>query len=175
MGSKFESLKGTVLEYSESDCWEGAVVEWEITRCHIDDDMRGVCICGQEDLRYCYTIQNQLNGHILYPIGSSCILKFERSELKQIIRIYDQLFHIRTKFYNHEKITLPDFSRALLKFFLAADVFQESTYNNYNSKNDYNFLLKMFNRRSEPTPRQQAKINAIIINSIIPFIKTMER
>lgn len=32
----------------------------------------------------------------------------------------------------------------------------------------------MFNRRLEPTQRQQSKINAIIINSVVPYIKSLE-
>ena len=164
MGSNFECLKETVVKYSESDYWEEAVDEWEIIECHIDKNVEEICICGQEGLRYCYTIRNRLNGKNLYPIGSSCILQFERNDLKQIIRIYEQLFHICAKYYNHEKITLNDFSRGLLKFFLAANVFQGTLYNRFNPKNDYEFMLKMFNRRLEPAQRQQSKINAIIIN-----------
>lgn len=37
MGSKFECLKETVVKYSESDCWEEAVDEWEIIGCYIND------------------------------------------------------------------------------------------------------------------------------------------
>lgn len=58
MGSKFECLKETVVKYSESDSWEEAVDEWEIIGCHIDDNVEEICICGQEGLRYCYTIRN---------------------------------------------------------------------------------------------------------------------
>ena len=29
-----------------------------------------------------FTIENQLNGRVLYAIGSSCIKKFERDDLK---------------------------------------------------------------------------------------------
>ena len=71
--------------------------------------MKEICICGHEGLRYCFTIQNRYNNNILYPIGSSCILQFGRTDLKQMVNIYEQLFRIRTKYYRNEKITLKDF------------------------------------------------------------------
>lgn len=137
--------------------------------------MKEMCICGHEGLKYCFTIQNRYNNNILYPIGSSCILQFGRNDLDQTIDVYEKLFKIRTKFNNHEKITLQDFSRRLLQFFLDENIFRATLYNNYNPENDYTFMLQMFNQRSEPTYRQQKKINAIIMNSIIPYIRRMEK
>lgn len=167
-------LQKVVIENSESDYWEDAVDEWEIIDCNIDDKMKEICICGHEGLRYCFTIQNRYNYNQLYPIGSSCILQFGRSDLRQTVKIYEELFRIRTKHYNRERITLEDFSRKLLQFFLDENAFKATRYNNYNPENDYEFMLQMFNRRSELTERQQAKVNAIIISSIIPYIQTME-
>lgn len=167
-------LQKVVIENSESDYWEDAVDEWEIIDCNIDDKMKEICICGHEGLRYCFTIQNRYNYNQLYPIGSSCILQFGRSDLRQTVKIYEELFRIRTKHYNRERITLEDFSRKLLQFFLDEDVFKATRYNDYNPENDYEFMLQMFNRRTELTERQQAKVNAIIISSIIPYIQTME-
>lgn len=174
MGRDLSVLQKVVIEGSESNYWEEAVDEWEIIDCNIDDKMKEICICGHEGLRYCFTIQNRYNDNILYPIGSSCILKFGRNDLRQTVNIYEELFRIRTKHYNRERITLKDFSRKLLQFFLDEDIFRATRYNNYNPENDYEFMVQMFNRRSELTERQQAKVNAIIISSIIPYIQTME-
>lgn len=168
-------LQKTVIDFSESSYWIDAVEEWDILDCSIDDEMKEICICRHEGLRYCFSIQNRYNNNILYPIGYSCILQFGRNDLKQVVSIYEQLFHIRNKYYNNEKITLKDFSRRLLQFFLEEDVFKPTRYNSYNPENDYQFMLQMFNQRSEPTIKQQSKINAIIVNSIIPYIKTKER
>lgn len=174
MGKDLGILRKTVIEFSESDYWEEAIAEWNILDCSIDDRMKEICICGHEGLRYCFSIQNRYNNNILYPIGSSCILQFGRNDLKQTVGIYTQLFHIRTKYYNSEKITIKDFSRKLLQFFWDEDIFEANRYNHFNPENDYSFLLQMFNQRSEPTNRQQLKINAIIVNSIIPYIQQME-
>lgn len=169
------SLQNAVIKASETHFWEEAVCEWEILDCDIDEDMKSVCICGQEGLKYCFTIQNRYNGNILYPIGSSCINQFGRSDLRQMVSVYEQMFHIRTKYYKREKIVLEDLSRRLLQFLYEEDVFQPTSYNHFNPEQDYTFLLSMFNQRTEPSARQQAKINAIIINSIIPYIQRMER
>lgn len=175
MRKDLDILKKTVVNLSESNYWKETVDEWDILDCSIDDKMKEICICGHEGLKYCYTIQNRYNRKTLYPIGSSCILQFGRNDLKQVVSIYEQLFHIRTKYYNHEKITLKDFSRRLLQFFLEEDVFRPTEYNKFNSENDYKFMLQMFNQRIEPTSRQQSKINAIIVTSIIPYIQKMEK
>lgn len=169
------TLHKVVIENSRSNFWEEAVNEWEIVGCDIDDNKSEICICGHEGLKYCFAIQNRFNHKQLYPIGSSCILQFGRDDLKETVSIYDQLFQIRTKYYKHEKIIIKDFSRKLLKFFLEEDVFKETRYNNFDPENDYEFMLQMFNRRNEPSEKQQSKINAIIMGSIIPYIRKMER
>ena len=169
------ALQKAVIEASENRFWEEAVCEWEIMDCYIDENRKSVCICGQEGLKYCFTIQNRYNGNILYPIGSSCINQFGRNDLKQIVSVYEQMFNIRTKYYRREKIVLKDLSRRLLQFLYEEDIFRPTSYNNFNPEQDYKFLLSMFNQRTEPSARQQAKINAIIINNIIPYILRMEQ
>lgn len=169
------ALQKAVIEASENRFWEEAVCEWEIMDCYIDENRKSVCICGQEGLKYCFTIQNRYNGNILYSIGSSCINQFGRSDLKQIVSVYEQMFNIRTKYYRREKIVLKDFSRRLLQFLYEEDIFRPTSYNHFNPEQDYKFLLSMFNQRTEPSARQQAKINAIIINNIIPYILRMEQ
>ena len=41
-----------------------------------------------------FTIENQLNGRVLYAIGSSCIKKFERDDLKHEVDVKEQLFKL---------------------------------------------------------------------------------
>lgn len=65
-------------------------------------------------------------------------MQFGRNDLKQTVNTYEQLLHIRTKFYKNEKINLKDFSRKLLIFFLDEGVFRATKYNNYDLENDYN-------------------------------------
>lgn len=57
--------------------------------------------------------------------------------------------------------------------FLDEGVFRVIKYNSYDPENDYNFMLQMFKQRLESTRRQQSKINVIIMNSIILYIRKM--
>ena len=48
--------------------------------------------------------------------------------------------------------------------------FPPNQYNKYNGDKDYEFMLKMFNMRGEPSENQLKKIRAIILNSIKPYL-----
>lgn len=65
------------------------------------------------------------------------------------------------------------FSRKLLKELYDQGAFKATSYNHYNPKNDYDFLLKMFNKRAKNSisTLQQKKITAILLNSIKPFLE----
>jgi len=38
-------------------------------------------VCGHQQLRYLFTIENGRNGNVLFPIGSVCIKQFGRQDL----------------------------------------------------------------------------------------------
>ena len=64
------------------------------------------------------------------------------------------------------------FSRKLLKWLYDEGVFN-SAYNHYDGRTDYEFMLKMFNKRDKTaiSTKQDKKIKAIILNSIKPFMQ----
>lgn len=163
-----------ILEKSEADVWNEAVQEWAIDDCEEDTSLQSACICGKEDLRYLFTIRNIINENILFPIGSSCIKKFDRDDLNEKANIQEKLFKLLHAIENGNFITLsPEyFSRKLLRYLYDKDVFQANKYNNYDSKVDYEFMLKMFNKKDKDsiTLNQQRKINAIIMASIRPYL-----
>lgn len=169
-----ENLIKKVIDSSESLYWNDAVLEWEIADCKEDDESLSSCICGKENLRYLFTIQNTKNRNTLYPIGSSCIKKFERDDLNKSATIQEQLFMLYHAISESQFISLsPEFfSRKLLKHLLDCGAFKANEYNNYDPEKDYEFILKMFNKRNKNsiTGAQQKKINAIIINSIRPYL-----
>lgn len=164
-----------VIENSNSSIWEDAVHEWDIVGWDEDPNIQSACICGKENIRYLFTIKNSENGNILEPIGSHCIKKFNRKELDEITTIYEELFKLKNALNKNQYISLSSeyFSRKLLSFFYTENVFVDSKYNNFNRQKDYQFMLDMFNKRDKDsiTDSQQRKINAIIINQIIPFLK----
>ena len=172
----YENLIKTVIDLSESDVWDVAVTEWEIVGCEVDGSMSNSCVCGKESLKYLFTIINTKNKQTLFPIGSTCINKFERKDLDYEISVYESMFKLIKAVENKEFIELNSdyFSRNLLKYLYEHDVFEANQYNDYDAEVDYKFMLDMFNKRNkdEIYDAQQRKIKAIIISEIIPFIKT---
>lgn len=49
----------------------------------------------------------------------------------------------------------------------------DTKYNQYDGEEDYNFMLKMFNKRDKAsiTINQDKKIKAILLNSVRPFLQ----
>ena len=175
--SYFRNLIERVIDNSEASNWEDAVLEWEVFDCEEDETLQSSCICGKEELRYLFTIRNTQNGNFLYPIGSSCIRKFERDDLDEDVSIREQLFKLLHAIENNEFITLSSdlFSRKLLFYFYDEDVFKPNSYNRYNPEVDYEFMLQMFNKRNKDSisTLQQRKISAIIMDSIRPYLRAV--
>lgn len=170
----YNNLIKRIIDLSESNVWEIAVTEWQIIDCEVDDSQTESCVCGKEHLRYLYTIKNFKNDNELFPIGSTCINKFERNDLDYEVSVYEDMFRLIRAVENGEYIELDSryFTRKLLAFLYDNDVFEPNEYNNFDPENDYYFMLDMFNKRNkdEIHGARQKKINAIIANSILPFI-----
>ena len=157
---------------SQADTWEQAVSEWDIDGCGEDESLASSCVCGKERIRYLFTIRNRRNGNTLYPIGSSCVRKLGPPALREAADITESLFRLRRLISSGGRVTLTSdcLSRKLLAHLHTAGAFRPNAYNAHNPYRDYAFLLDMFNKRSPPTPRQQAKINALIATSVKPFL-----
>lgn len=171
-----EKLIMRVIQNSESDIWEDAVFEWEIIDCEEDSSCSSECICGKENIKYLYSIRNIHNGRILYPIGSSCIQKFNRADLNAETSLRESTFKLLHAVENNRYLSLsPDlFSRKLLRLLYDEGAFN-TDYNHYDGEGDYEFMLKMFNKRNkdEITVRQDKMIKAILLNSIKPFLQDL--
>ncbi|MEC1184491.1 hypothetical protein [Bacillus altitudinis] len=167
-----ENLIKTVVEKSVNKSWYTAVLEWEIDDVIEDENNESSCICGKEDIRYLFKIKNSNNHNTLFPIGSSCIKKFEREDLNELTLVNEKLFKLFHAVKTNAFITLDSkfFSRKLLKYMFDQGAFTPNNYNKFNGDNDYDFMLKMFNMRGEPSEKQLKKIRAIILNSIKPYL-----
>lgn len=175
MGNTYvENLISTVVNCSDASTWKDAVLEWKIADCEEDSSCSSRCICGKENIKYLYHIQNKCNGSQLFPIGSSCIGKFERKDLiaeTELIESQFKLFHaIKDKKYL--SLSTDYFSRKLLRWLYDEGAF-DTEYNHHNGQSDYEYLLKMFNKRDKESisANQDRKIKAIILNSIRPFMQ----
>lgn len=170
----YNNLIRRVLDASEADNWEEAIHEWMIFDCEEDETRSSACICGKEKIRFLYTIRNYRTGQMLYPIGSSCIRKFERDDLEEEIAIREGMFKLYRAIRNREKIELSSqfFSKRLMAALNEDGAFPGNQYNHYDGDEDYHFLLDMFNKRdkSRITEAQRRKINGIIAFSIKPYL-----
>lgn len=163
-------LFNEVIFRSESDIWEEAKNEWNIITWEEDSENTNQCVCGHKNIKYMYTIKNKKNLNQLYPIGSSCIKKFDRNDMKEKIEIIEQLFKLVKAFEEQNFININGglFSRKLLLYLYNDNAFKPTKYNHYDGKKDYSFMLDMFNARSM-TVNQEKKTSAIILGSIRPY------
>lgn len=164
-----------MIEFSVADDWEGARREWEVVGCEIDETHSATCICGKEGLRYVYTIVNTETGESLFPIGSSCIKKFEQNDMdeelagwQQAIKLMEDAAKLGKEDYVH--LHSGSYSRKLLYFLYEQDAFRPTKYNGYDGYNDYLFLLDMFNG-GFCSEAQERKCKAIIMQSIYPWLR----
>lgn len=164
-----------VIEKSESKIWDKAVLEWDVTDCIEDDGCEESCICGKENIKYLFTIENQINNETIFPIGSSCIKKFKRKELDEKTNININLFGLLHEIEESGYINLKGekrlFSRKLIDYLYNDGAFEANEYNNNDPRNDRDFLLRMFNKKSAIESKCQGKINAIMVNSIKPYLE----
>lgn len=174
MSDYLENFIKKIIDCSVSNNWEDAVEEWDIVEFNEDKNLSSTCICGKDGLRYLYRIKNRINNKELFPIGSTCINKFGRKDLDEFVQINIAMYKLMNAVEDGEYITLDTkyFSRKLLDHFYNEGVFLDSKYNKFNGFNDYKFMLQMFNRkdRGAISKKQQTKINALIMTSIMPYL-----
>lgn len=169
---KFKKLVQVVLASSVSQAWESAALEWTVIDIDSDPSGHGVRVCGHSDLLHLFTIENEHNGSQLHPIGSSCVKKFRRKDLDRQVGLLSKPLTLRNAIESQQIITLTNeyFSRPLLEHLYAEGAFTPDQYNKGDGGQDYDFLVKMFNKRDKDalTPLQKWKINALLRNKVHP-------
>ncbi|WP_322154758.1 hypothetical protein [Paratractidigestivibacter sp.] len=175
MGDSYQ-LPKVVLEASSSKVWDTAIAEWHIVSCHDNGDASGDCLCGHEGIRYECTIRNSVNGNELSPIGSTCILKFANDDLKKEIEGWKAAIKLLEALETRRPGVVLDglnrdfFSHRLYTFLYEKGAFPANRYNGYDGKNDYEFMVDMFNKRTPPTEKQRNKIYMVLNNGIFPWL-----
>ena len=172
--NSFDTLKKVIEDNSEADEFYRAVHEWTVTTVDEDPLQQGECICGKQDLRYMYTIENLNTGLSLEYIGSMCVKHFQSRELNLQVNVLRGLFELRKKILARHEISLKeDFSRDILRWLYEEGAFPATQYNFNNGAGDYQFLVDMFNKRNQNdiTQKQQTKIRGLLHYTLKPFIK----
>lgn len=167
------NLPQEVLQRSRSEYFAEATQEWDITGRTEDTQASSYCVCGKHGLRYLFEITNRETGASLYPIGSTCINQFEREDLTQEVAFTQAKFRI-LQAAEQGTLSLRGglFSRNLLAHLYEERCFVPSEFNDFDARKDYQFLVDMFNKRLEPSERQQAKIWMLLHRSIVPQLKS---
>ena len=92
--------------------------------------------------------------------------------MTSVVDINEQLFKLLHAVENNSFLTLSSeyFSRKLLHYLYNEGAFTPNEFNDFESENDYRFMVDMFNKRSR-TDKQNKKCMAIILNSIKPYFQ----
>ena len=135
-----QGLVGAVIEASVADTWTEAVIEWDVDGMAEDDSGLYSCLCGQQGLRYVYTIRNVENGRSLTPIGSECIRKFGRGAMVDDANRLRLLAEMRALAASGRPLDLKrDLTRARLRALHDGGLLDDWA---------YRFLLDLFNKRA---------------------------
>lgn len=169
-GANYKRLMAIVTEASEADDFKEAVKEWDITGVDIDEHCESKCICGKESIKYLFTIGNRKNGNELEPIGSTCIKRFGRVDMDEIVAVCESLYRLseqssnKNPFRDEIRMDGDSFSRKMLSYMYDHGAFQPSKYNGYDPSLDYKFCVKMFNKTNKDrlTEKQKAKLRVMM-------------
>ena len=172
-----EQLMKEVLKRSQDADWLLAVMEWHVDKVEEDKTHSTSCVCGKERLRWLYTIRNDITGSEMFPIGSRCIKRFGRPDLNADAALKLELFKLLRAVENKRFIKLsPElFSRKLLLYLYRLGAFKANADKRFDPKENYKFMLEMFNKGSKRDAYEQRKTAAIILQSIKPFLQGMLR
>ncbi|MFK0242641.1 hypothetical protein ACIQTX_17460 [Microbacterium sp. NPDC090281] len=177
--ASFPALVRAVVSSSVSNTWDIAKGEWQVTEVDEDLGADGVCVCGQMGLVSLFTIKNRSNGSELHPIGSTCVNQFGRSDLDSQVRVLSTLLNLRAAFRDGKVVELTSdyFSRAVLEDLYDEGAFTPDQYNGGDGGRDYDFLVKMFNKRNKDdiTRPQRTKISVLLNRKVLPFIDHDDR
>ncbi len=158
---------------SESNEWKSAAQEWEIIGYERVED--GTCICGKEKIKDVYKIRNRRNGNELYPIGSSCVDKFESKEMTKdtdkFKKIYNKISNGRSKL--KQTVNKGESIRFIARLF-SEELIRYLNKKGVLSDSDCQFLFDMRSKRSK-NAGEQKRIDEIIDDFIVPHISGLSQ
>ncbi|MDJ0454070.1 hypothetical protein [Gordonia amicalis] len=157
--------------------WDIARRGFDVTDIEEDERVGGECVCGQQGLRYLYTITHRVTGVSLYPIGSSCIGYFGVAAMTDRARDLRDLVELAAVARGGELLVLrgkgKHLTAAKLLALYDAGAFPATSWNRGRPADDYNFLLRMMRKRNEPSAAQKRKVDALL-RDIEDFLRMRE-
>lgn len=162
-------LYDIVMENSKDDTsWWTAVKEWSIDGYKCDMAKISSCVCSKTGLKILFRIKNDINGNIIFPIGSTCIKRFKRTDLNNNVEVYEKFCALLNSFEENndeDEVTVDTehFSRRSIDFYQSKGVIDSY---------EWRFLKGIFNRKYDTlSMREKSMKNDILRNKIIPYIK----
>lgn len=171
----FEQLKRTVLSCSKSNVWQEAKNEWHVSGQRLDKSDDDTCVCGYHPITNLYEITNDETGDVLFPIGSVCIKKFESSRMNQGMQVASQMaslmLHDKKYFASLDHLNRSaGFSHKVIDQLYRQHVFPPTKYNHFDPSEERDFMIKMFDRRSDLTFGQKYRLHRDLVDYVYPFL-----
>ena len=176
-GDRLRAALVAAVERVTDTPWDIARRGFDVTDIEEDELVRGECVCGQRGLRYLYTITHRVTGVPLYPIGSSCIDHFGVAAMTDRACDLRNLADLAAVVRRGERLELRGRGRHLTAAKLLAlhdaGAFPATSWNRGRPADDYDFLLRMMRKRSEPSPAQERKVG-VLLREIENFLRKWE-
>lgn len=162
-------LRNKILENSESQDYDKATKEWDITGCCLAQNKAP----GKK--YFLYKIVNEKTGSVLFPLEAPTIRSFNQEYTTDAITIFETLYDLKQKATANEEPKLEDFNKKTLDYlYHTAKLFEDNEYNGYDKSKDYSFLYQMLSGEKEPTLQQERKFKALYYKYIKPYLDTLK-
>lgn len=142
-------------------------MEWDVLSQEDIGTPDETCVCRHEGLRYLNTIGNKVTGATLFPIGSTCVKKFDNdamtTSMGDLYLLGEAAAAVRSGSLNREV-----YSRRLIELLGLLEVIEPE---------NVRFLLRLFNRGPNyEMPRHVAKqVEKVVTTQIIPYLMFLPR
>lgn len=155
--------------------WDISRRDFDVTDVEEDELAEGTCVCGQQGLKYLFTITHRATGVSLHPIGSSCIEHFGVAAMTDRARGLRVLAELAAVVRGGSHLVLrgkgKHFTATTLLALHDAGAFAPTRWNGGDGANDYHFLLRMMRKRMDPSSAQARKA-AALLHEIEQFLST---
>lgn len=156
-----------IIKKSESKEWKEAVKEWEVDESCRTNESRVACICGKEKIKNKYKLVNKKNKKYIYPVSKKCIKKLGRDELNREVNTIEEMKRLEESIAEGEYLSIESgkLSKKIIDQLYKEGAFEGNKYNKFNGKNDYEFVVKMINKRNKNSisEQEEKKLKAIMM------------
>ena len=150
--------------------------EWSVIECIDQGEDTERCICGKEGIRYCYRIYNKKTNKSLYPIGSSCIKKFNNEDMNSQMKTLTELADFKRYFKEVVLLAMTknEYNPIELKWLKKPDILSNLLIMGLLNGWEYSFILDV-RYKKHLSNKQLSKIYTIGISITERMVKKVNR